>query len=91
MSLLLDHRLFPMWEDLQKEPRLLRSAVRRFMEVTEQLGYAMGEEKLEEDVVVVVTSNICKLQRLQKQSRDLCSFRRVVARRLKVQQHSFLL
>ena len=46
------------------------------MEVTEQLGYAMGEEKLEEDVVVVVTSNICKLQRLQKQSRDLCSFRR---------------
>ena len=72
MSLLLDHRLFPMWEDLQKEPRLLRSAVRRFMEVTEQLGYAMGEEKHEEDVVVVVTSNICKLQRLQKQSRDLC-------------------
>ena len=65
-----------MWEDLQKEPRLLRSAVRRFMEVTEQLGYAMGEEKHEEDVVVVVTSNICKLQRLQKQSRDLCSFRR---------------
>lgn len=65
-----------MWEDLQKEPRLLRSAVRRFMEVTEQLGYAMGEEKLEEDVVVVVTSNICKLQRLQKQSGDLCFFRR---------------
>ena len=79
MSLLLDHRLFPMWEDLQKEPRLLRSAVRRFMEVTEELGHAMGEERLsegEEDVVVVVTSNICKLQRLQKQSRDLCSFRR---------------
>ena len=78
MSLLLDHRLFPMWEDLQKEPRLLRSAVRRFMEVTEELGHAMGEERLsegEEDVVVVVTSNICKLLRLQKQSGDLCFFR----------------
>ena len=85
-----------MWEDLQKEPRLLRSAVRRFMEVTEQLGYAMGEEKHEEDVVVVVTSNICKLQRLQKQSGDLCFFGlpSLVRRpRLKVQQqqHSFLL
>ena len=57
-----------MWQDLQKaDPRLLRSTVRRFMEVTEDLGHAMGEAKLEEqDVVVVVTSNICKLQ---KQSR----------------------
>ena len=48
------------------------------MEVTEELGHAMGEERLgegEEDVVVVVTSNICKLLRLQKQSGDLCFFR----------------
>ena len=59
-----------MWQDLQKaDPRLLRSTVRRFMEVTEDLGHAMGEKLEEQDVVVVVTSNICKLQKQRKQNR----------------------
>ena len=64
MSALLDERLDLIWEDLGSQ--LLTSTVRRFMDVTEDLGIAMADVLTEKNLkemgsgIVFVTPNICK-------------------------------
>ncbi len=62
MSALLDKRLDQIWKDM--ESQLLTSTVRRFIEVTEDLGIAMANVFTEKDrnqkEIAFVTSNICK-------------------------------
>ena len=79
LSALLDERLDLVWEDLGSQ--LLTSTVRRFMDVTEDLGIAMADVLTEKNLkemgsgIVFVTPNICKFLTFYSLAKNAIIFR----------------